>query len=343
MYVRRRIRFTLMLADSWRELVIVALWSMLVVSLFELAGWTALVMPVLPVTLIGIAVSLYLGFKSTSSYNRWWEARQNWGLIIVASRDWAVQVNSLLYDGSRVAPPEIRKELIYRQIGFAYGLAYQLRRTSRFKPGSHLSIFARRRSVDAAAELLAVPGVFEKFLAQDEYAVASKRTNPGVYLIGRQGQRLKELAQAGWLDSIRQATMMGVLSRLVDAQGRCERIKNTPFPRQIAYFGTVFTWIFVLLLPLAFLDVFEREAVTHHFSTIITHRFMYTLVPFTLLISWVFFMMEKISDSSEDPFEGGVHDVPISALCRLIEIDLRQLLGETDVPPPLAPVDDVLY
>jgi putative membrane protein len=62
-----------------------------------------------------------------------------------------------------------------------------------------------------------------------------------------------------------------------------------------------------------------------------------------MLISWVFFMMEKISDSSEDPFEGGVHDVPVSAICRTIEIDLRQALGETDVPPPLAPVDDVLY
>lgn len=332
-----------MLADSWRELVIIAIWSFLVVTLFELAGWTALVMPVLPVTLIGIAVSLYLGFKSSSSYNRWWEARQNWGQIIVASRDWAMQVNSMLYEGSRPAPPDIRKELIYRQLGFVYVLAYQLRRTSRFKPGSHHSIFARRRSVDAAAELLAVPEVFEKFLAPEEYAAARARSNPGVYVIGRQAQRLQELAQAGMLDSIRQAAMTEVLSRLVDSQGRCERIKNTPFPRQIAHFGAVFTWIFVLLLPLAFLDVFEREAVTHNFSTIITHRFMYTLVPFTLLISWVFLMMEKISDSSEDPFEGGVHDVPVSALCRLIEIDLRQLLGEANIPVPLAPVDDVLY
>jgi ion channel-forming bestrophin family protein len=87
----------------------------------------------------------------------------------------------------------------------------------------------------------------------------------------------------------------------------------------------------------------RRQSVQHSFSIIATHEFMYTLVPFTLLILWVFFMMEKISDSSEDPFEGGVHDVPISALCRTIGIDLRQALGETDVPPPLQPVDDVLY
>ena len=154
---------------------------------------------------------------------------------------------------------------------------------------------------------------------------------------------MRELVQKGFLDSVRQQLMTELLGDLYLAQGTCERIKNTPFPRQIAHFGTVFTWIFVLLLPLAFLDVFEREAVQHSFSTIATHEFMYTLVPFTLVISWVFFMMEKISDSSEDPFEGGVHDVPISALCRTIEIDLRQALGETDIPPPLQPVDDVLY
>ncbi len=127
--------------------------------------------------------------------------------------------------------------------------------------------------------------------------------------------------------------MTKVLGELTLAQGRCDQIKNTPFPRQIAHFGTVFTWIFVLLLPTAFLEVFEREAVQHNFSTMLTHEFMYTLIPFTVLISWVFFMMEKISDSSEDPFEEGVHDVPISALCRTIEIELRQALGETDVPP----------
>ena len=343
MYVRRRIRLSYMLSESWRELGIVAFWSVLVVMLFELAGWTALVMPVLPVTLIGIAVSLYLGFKSTSSYNRWWEARQNWGLVIVASRTWAVQVNSLLYDSAGAASPEVREELIYRQLGFAYALAYQLRRTSRLKPGNHKSIFARRRPVDAAVELLAAPDVYERFLSAQDRAAARSSSNPATTLIDRQAERLRDFAQSGMLDSIRQTAMTSLLAQLLDAQGRCERIKNTPFPRQIAHFGTVFTWIFVLLLPLAFLDVFEHEAIQHDFTTIATHRFMYTLVPFTLLISWVFFMMEKISDSSEDPFEGGVHDVPVSAICRTIEIDLRQALGEAAVPPPLAPVDDVLY
>ena len=133
------------------------------------------------------------------------------------------------------------------------------------------------------------------------------------------------------------------LAELALAQGICERIKNTPLPRQIAHFGTVFTWIFVFLLPLAFLDVFEAEAKTHELSQLLTHEYMFTLVPFAMLIAWIFVMVEKIGDSTDDPFEGGANDVPLAAICRAIEIELREALGETDVPPPPAPVDDVLY
>jgi putative membrane protein len=70
---------------------------------------------------------------------------------------------------------------------------------------------------------------------------------------------------------------------------------------------------------------------------------MFTLVSFAMLISWVFYMMERVSDSSEDPFEGGVNDVPVSAMCRSIEIDLKQALGEENIPAMHEPVDEVLY
>lgn len=73
------------------------------------------------------------------------------------------------------------------------------------------------------------------------------------------------------------------------------------------------------------------------------HEYMFTLVPFTVLTSWVFYIMEKISDSTEDPFEGGVTDVPISSLCRLIEVDLIEMLGEPEVPKKLEAIDGVLY
>jgi putative membrane protein len=98
-----------------------------------------------------------------------------------------------------------------------------------------------------------------------------------------------------------------------------------------------------LLLPLAFLDVFETAAAREKLSLILTDKFTFSLVPLAAVISWVFLMMEKVSDSTEDPFEGGVHDVPLSALCRTVEIEFKQIMSEKDIPPPLEPVDDVLY
>ena len=52
--------------------------------------------------------------------------------------------------------------------------------------------------------------------------------------------------------------------------------------------------------------------------------------------------MEQIGDTSENPFENAINDVPISAICRGIEIDLREMLGETNLPPKIEPVDGIL-
>jgi len=126
--------------------------------------------------------------------------------------------------------------------------------------------------------------------------------------------------------------MMATIRDFYQEQGRAERIKNTPFPRQYAYFSKVFTWIFVLLLPLAMVNEFEK----------LGEGFLWLTIPFSTVISWVFMTMEIVGDSSEDPFENFINDVPMTALCRNIEIDLREMLGETELPPRMLPVDGIL-
>jgi putative membrane protein len=342
-YVRRRIKIIHVLNDSWPFLVLIAAWSIAIVFFHEIWGFTWLVMPVLPITLIGIAVSLYLGFKSVSAYNRWWEARKAWGSIATNSRVWTMQVQSLVYNDSRGIPADVAKELIYQHLAWISAAAFQLRRTSRLKTSEHTRIFGHRRIGQDILTMHQGPDSDSRFLQPNEYDAARTFKNPAAYLLRRQAESLRELATAGYLDSVRLCQMMELLARLDLAQGISERIKHTPFPRPIAHFGVVFTWIFVLLLPLAFLDVFETEAGHHNFSTILSHRFMFTLVPFAMLISWVFHMMERVSDSSEDSFEGGVNDIPVSTMCRSIEIDLKQALGEENIPAMHEPVDEVLY
>ena len=70
---------------------------------------------------------------------------------------------------------------------------------------------------------------------------------------------------------------------------------------------------------------------------------VWLMVPFAMLVSWVFNTIEVVGHTSENPFENQINDVPMTSICRSIEIDLRELLGETALPPKIEPVEDVLY
>jgi ion channel-forming bestrophin family protein len=262
MYMRRSIRFRHLLVESWPLILIVSAWSIAVVILHEILEFTWIVMPVLPVTLIGIAVSLYIGFKNVSAYNRWWEARTAIGTISGCSREWAIHVQSLIYRDTETVPAEVAKDLLNRHLGLVYALAYMLRRSSRLKTSQRTRFFRHRCVGHSIATMSENPQSYGRFLSPKEFTTAQTVRHPVAYLLHQQGAAVRELTLLGYLDSIRQVAMMDVLGRFNQALGVCERIKNTPFPRQIAHFGAIFTWIFVILLPMAFLEVFEAESVT---------------------------------------------------------------------------------
>ena len=69
---------------------------------------------------------------------------------------------------------------------------------------------------------------------------------------------------------------------------------------------------------------------------------IWLVMPFSVLISWVFMTMEQIGETSENPFDNGAADIPISFICRNIEIDILEMLNETNLPPKIEPFNDVL-
>jgi hypothetical protein len=109
---------------------------------------------------------------------------------------------------------------------------------------------------------------------------------------------------------------------LYTQQGKCERIKNFPYPKQYGTLNLMFTRLFINLVPFGMLNEFAKMG----------EGFVWLTIPFSALVAWVFNMMERIGEASENPFEGGANDVPITAITRTIEIDLREMLGERDVP-----------
>ena len=136
------------------------------------------------------------------------------------------------------------------------------------------------------------------------------------------------------------AEMQRTLKDLIDQQSRAERIKNFPYPRQYATINTIFVWCFAALLPFCLVREFDRlnESVTG----LLAGQMAWLAVPFSALVSWMYVSLDLVGESTESPFEGGANDVPISQISRLVEVELREMLGEAGLPPLLRPQNDII-
>lgn len=337
MYVRRNIRASLIARFTWPYLIFYTAYGLGTVWVFHFLEHIDIniSMPFLPLSVIGIAVAFYVGFKNSQAYDRFWEARKVWGGIVNYSRTWANQVMSFvstLHHSGEISDEElymIRKEMIYRHIAWLNALRINLRKKAAHSINHKKS--ARKFNEKLQVEMEWHDAI-ECFVTKSEGTEVVSHKNPPAQIIRHQGERLKELVEQGLVDDFRHMEMMRVLEEFYNLQGKCERIKNTPFPRQYAFMSKIFTWIFVLLLPLGLTGEFSKMG----------HSYIFLSVPFFILIAWIFMSMERIGDNSEDPFEGTMNDVPMTALCRMIEIDLREMLGETELPEKIQPVHDIL-
>ena len=327
--------------------VVPTFWALGVFVLYTFLDLQLLRVPFLPVATVGTAVAFYVGFKNNASYDRFWEGRKIWGGVVNVSRTWANGV--LAYVDAAGDHPDrsaTRGELIYRHLAWVNALRLQLRRKSRFFDRPAVST-ARRLKKHGTHMRNNWDQELSPFLDDAELKTVTAKANPATHLVVQQGQVLARLVEEGRLDLFRQLELMKLLEELYTLQGKCERIKNTPFPRQYAEYSRILTRVFVFLVPLGMLDVFgdQIQATDPTALTLSADAWVY-VVPMILastLVSWAFLTMEGIGDASEDPFERSMNDVPMNALARTIERDLRELLGETDLPPAEQPIDGVLY
>jgi putative membrane protein len=164
-----------------------------------------------------------------------------------------------------------------------------------------------------------------RFLSKGEAEPSLARVNTANGILDGTSRRIDDARRHGLIDTILQAHMEGVLVDIANAQGGMERLKNTPLPNQYRFFPTFFTHLFCVLLPIGLVETLG--VATPLGSTIAGLMFLAVL---------------QIGDDLVDPFANTVHDVPLAAMCRTIEIDLLQSIGE-EAPPPTAPVKGVLW
>lgn len=337
MFLQRKISLRVILQFAWKVQLYSFLISLFVFLLYSVVGFKAIAIPFLPVATIGTAVAFYVGFKNNSAYDRLWEARRIWGSITNASRMWASMVMSVMgsrqEDGNAVS--KAKKELIYRHLAWLNMLRLQLRRNPVFNEPAYTSsaqleiirqVYGQQNFEQEATK------VYEQFLSAQEKDAVGQKFNAASYLMSRQNETLIECKNRGWLDELEHVELSRLVLEFYNQQGAAERIKSFPFPRQYANFSAVFVYIFITLLPFAMINDLDK----------LGNQTSWLVIPFTMLIAWVFNVMEQVGDASENPFDNGINDVPMTAICRNIEIEFRELLGEKELPARVQPVNGIL-
>jgi ion channel-forming bestrophin family protein len=304
MIVPRTRQLTAMLAYVGLPLLMLVLYDLAVVVAYKVLHWEWVALPHIPISLFGSAIGIIVAFRNQSAYARWWEARRLWGALVNNSRSWARQVTTVMMPLNDAEAGELKA---YQKRLIYHEIAYviALRQHLRgLEPWEEIAPLLNEREVSALRDQKNVPLAIQQ----------------------QMGALLRECQVRGWIDMAHWRSLDANLDDLVDAQGGAERIKVTPMPKQYDYFPQLFVQMYCLMLPLAL--VMSMGWFTPLGST---------------LVGFIFLALDKIGRDLEDPFENTIYDVPLTSITRTIEVNLRQMLGETAVPPPGKPVRGVLW
>jgi ion channel-forming bestrophin family protein len=285
-------------------LLVLVLYDLGVVAAYKVMHWRWVALPHIPLALFGSAIGIVVAFRNQSSYARWWEARTLWGAIVNNSRSWARQITTVMMPLNEAEVDELK--VIQRRLVY-YQIAY---------------VHALRQHLRGLEPWEALAPL----LSEQEISELRKQRNVPLAIQQLMGSLLRVCQVRGWVDIAHWRALDGNLDDLVDAQGGAERIKNTPMPKQYDYFPQLFVQIYCVMLPLA----------------LVTTMGWFTPLGSTL-VGFIFLALDKIGRDIEDPFENSVYDVPLTSLTTTIEVNLRQLLGETVLPPAEKPVQGVLW
>jgi putative membrane protein len=291
--------------------------------LYQVFDFKYLTLPWLPLALLGTAVAFVVGFKNNASYDRLWEARKIWGAITNLSRSWGITINDYIttnHAKKAVSEQEIKNEqqvLMNRHIAWLTALRFQLRENRPWEAINlaHNKEYKNKFFIVEEHDKSSIEAI-KPYLSDIELEKVRQKTNIAAQIIALQSAHLKNLFNLGYIEDFRHMELEKVLLELYNQQGASERIKNYPYPRQFASINYWFIKLFIVLLPFGMIPEFAK----------LGGNFVWMTIPFSVLSSWIFTTMERIGETSENPFEGSANDVPITSICRNIEIDLLEIL-----------------
>lgn len=255
----------------------------------------------IPFSLLGLPLAIFLGFRNTAAYDRYWEARKLWGNLLIRARNLTRQCQNLISGPQPVQASlgldDVRVRMIYRTIAFAYALKQQLRPEM---PQADLS----------------------RWLQPAELWQLDRTSNPSTALLLAMGMDLRLCLEAKRINPCLAANLDDTISAMTADAAACERIKNTPIPFSYTLLLHRTAYLYCFLLPFG-----------------LVHEIGF-MTPFVVgIVAYTFFGLDALGDEIEEPFGNEPNDLPLEAICRTIDIELREALADEHVPQPLQPVD----
>lgn len=278
------------------DVLLVALLSALLVAAHKWMPDRVPVVSSAPLTFLGIALSIFLAFRNSACYDRWWEGRRLWGVFTAAMRQFARQTLVLETDA---AGRMLRVRLIHLAVAFIHTVVPHL----------------RPRPDQTASTLL----------TEADRAWIVQGQNPPKRVLLLISEELARAHRAGRISDIQFQMFDTTVSQFGEALSGCERLGNTPVPFGYSLLLQRTAWLFCLFIPFGFADALGW------------------VTPLAVaIIAYCFFGLDAMSSQLERPFGPQPNALPIEALARIIEINLREALGETDLPAMPQPADHVL-
>ncbi|SFB80421.1 putative membrane protein [Polaromonas sp. OV174] len=242
----------------------------------------------IPFTLIGLPLAIFLGFRNSAAYDRYWEGRKLWGELVLRSRSLSRQCQSFIQPlaGQASEAAQARRRMLYRAIAFAHALRLQLRDHADY-------------------------GELQRWVPEAEWASLQKASCKHDALMLNMGKELGHCQQQGWIEPCLTATIDNTLSALTSSAASCERIKGTPVPFSYTLLLHRTAYLYCFLLPFGLVD---------------TIGFMTPFV--VAIVAYTFFGLDALGDEIEEPFGLESNDLPLDTLCHTIEQNLLESLGE---------------
>lgn len=257
----------------------------------------------IPFTLIGVPLAIFLGFRNTTAYNRYWEGRKLWGNLVIYARTLSRQCQSFIHVPQPLDPRnregDVRVRMVHRAIAHAHALRSQLR--------AHQD-----------------DGALEKWLTPQEWCTMRNHhiNFRADALVEANSQDLAECLQKGWIDPQMATRIDHTLLEMTVAAACCERIRYTPIPFSYTLLLHRTAYLYCFLLPFGLVDI---------------TGFM---TPFVVaIVAYTYFGLDALGDELEEPFGVESNDLPLDSMCRGIEISLLRSLGDSDIPAPMLPYD----